>query len=99
MDDNDAADRHIPLVTDYITHIFYPVGTEIDIDELSLANFCAARRQQGRGQECAAIQVRGIESIPADTCSEGSKSGGQSHHRVFDPRALVSALLDLTSGV
>jgi hypothetical protein len=99
VDDNDVADRHIPLVTDYVTHIFYPVGTEINLDELSLVNFCTARQQQGRGKECTAIQIRAIESIPADTCSEGSKSGGQSHHRVFDPRALVDALLDLTSGV
>mmetsp|Transcript_33837 Transcript_33837/g.59394 ORF Transcript_33837/g.59394 Transcript_33837/m.59394 type:complete len:781 (+) Transcript_33837:74-2416(+) len=83
-----------PLVTDYITHILYPIGTEIEINEQSLAESCNSRRQQQRIE----LQVRGIESIPADTCSEGSRSGGLAHHRVFDPRALVDALLDLANG-
>ncbi|KAL7543790.1 hypothetical protein ACHAXR_013241 [Thalassiosira sp. AJA248-18] len=90
QDDNSDSDSGpIPLVTDYITHILFPVGTEIDIDETSLNKYCM--RRQGN----PAIHVRGIDSIPADTCVEGSRSGGQSHHRVFDPHALVDALLDL----
>jgi len=86
-----------PLVTNYITHLFYPIGTEIKIDEQSLASFCMTREQQPQRQKFIDIQVRGIKSIPADTCSEGSRSGGQSHHSVFDPRALVDALLELAS--
>jgi len=69
------------ISTDYITHIFYPIGTEIDIDEHSLLKL--------------GIEVRGIDSIPANTCSEGSRSGGQSHHVVYDTKCLVDALLSL----
>jgi len=91
----DDANGH---VTDYITHIFYPIGTEIEIDERALADFCTSWHQQKLQQwGDVAIQVRGIKSIPADTCSDGSRSGGRAHHRVFDPRALVDALLQLTS--
>lgn len=83
-----------PLVTDYITHIFYPVGTEIGVDEKALTDFCNSRHQQQQPKrEC--IVIRGIESIPADSCSDGSRSGGLAYHRVFNPRALVDALLDL----
>ena len=71
------------ITTDYITHIFYPIGTEIDIDEQSLLKL--------------GIEVRGIESIPANTCSEGSRSGGQSHHVVYDTKCLVDALLSLAA--
>ena len=71
------------ISTDYITHIFYPMGTEIDIDEQSLLNL--------------GIEVRGIESIAANTCSEGSRSGGQPHHVVFDTKCLVDALLSLAA--
>ena len=69
------------ITTDYITHIFYPIGTEIDINEQSLLKL--------------GIEVRGIESIPANTCSEGSRSGGQSHNVVYDTKCLVDALLSL----
>lgn len=72
-------------VTNYVTHVLYPLGTEIEVDKL----------QQ---EEDVPIQVVGIESIPANQCSEGSRSGGLAHHRVFDPRALVDALLDLANG-
>lgn len=82
-----------PFVTDYITHILFPIGTEIRIDEESLADFCNHPRRQKR----TAIEVRGVASIPADTCSEGSRSGGLAHHCVFDPRALVDSLLDLAN--
>lgn len=82
-------------VADYLTHIFYPVGSEIEIDEGALAAYCNA--QQHQRDDCFAIQIKGIESIPADTCSEGCRSGGLAHHRVFDPRALVDALLDLAN--
>lgn len=78
---NDEEDSTIS--TDYITHIFYPIGTEIDIDEQSLLKL--------------GIEVRGIESIPANTCSEGSRSGGQSHHVVYDTKCLVDALLSLAA--
>ena len=87
-----------PLVTDYITHIFYPIGTEIKIDDESLAEFCMLRGQHLCQQDHTFIQIHGIESIPADTCSEGSRSGGQSHQRIFDPHALVDALLGLVGG-
>jgi len=80
---DDEDDNGSTITTDYITHIFYPIGTEIDIDEESLLNL--------------GIEVRGIESIPANTCSEGSRSGGQSHHIVYDTKCLVDALLSLTA--
>mmetsp|Transcript_34483 Transcript_34483/g.83432 ORF Transcript_34483/g.83432 Transcript_34483/m.83432 type:complete len:444 (+) Transcript_34483:786-2117(+) len=94
LDDNHSTCRPIPLVTDYITHLFYPVGTEINIDEQSLADLSMAQEHQS---EEPYIQLQGIKSIPADKCSEGTRSGGQSHHCVFDPGALVDALLDLAS--
>jgi len=78
--DNDEDNGSI-ITTDYITHIFYPIGTEIDIDEQALLKL--------------GIEVRGIESIPANTCSEGSRSGVQSYHVVYDTKCLVDALLSL----
>ena len=82
-DDDDEDNGSSTITTDYITHIFYPLGTEIDIDEQSLLKL--------------GIEVRGIESIPANTCSEGSRSGGQSHHVVYDTKCLVDALLSLAA--
>ena len=83
-DDNDDEENgSSTITTDYITHIFYPIGTEIDIDEQSLLKL--------------GIEVRGIESIPANTCSEGSRSGGQYHHVVYDTKCLVDALLSLAA--
>ena len=81
--DDDEENGSSTITTDYITHIFYPIGTEIDIDEQSLLKL--------------GIEVRGIESIPANTCSEGSRSGGQSHHVVYDTKCLVDALLSLAA--
>ena len=85
-----------PSVTDYITHLLYPLGTEISIDNASLNKLCTERGQQSNHPH-ASIQVMGIPSIPANECSEGSRSGGKSNHRVFDTRSLVDALLDLAS--
>ncbi|KAL7548534.1 hypothetical protein ACHAWF_011820 [Thalassiosira exigua] len=90
-DDND-----LPLVTDYITHVFYPIGTEIEIDERALDIFRHSRSP--KAQKEPFIRCKAIESIPADTCSEGSRSGGRSRHRIFDPRALVDSLLGLARG-
>ena len=70
-------------ITDYVTHLCYPHGTEISIDEQLLAD--------------DGLRLKEIESIPANSCSEGSRSGGQSHHPVFDPRALVDELLCLAA--
>jgi len=100
---NDKANNNtkiIPLVTDYITHIFYPSGTEIDIDEKSLAEYCMSRNQAAAQthDHHTFIQIGEIESIPANTCSEGRRSGGTSHQYVFNPRALVDALLGLAEG-
>jgi hypothetical protein len=98
----DADGVSISLVTDYITHIFYPIGTEINIDEQLLATLCEQylyRKSQSitleHRQDQQIIQIRGIDSIPANTCSEGIRSGGQTHHRVFNPRALVDELLKI----
>ncbi len=90
----------VSLATDYITHIFYPIGTEIDIDEQLLAKYLRRNEQSilaERRQDHPFIQIRAIDSIPAHTCSEGIRSGGQTHHRVFDPRALVDAFIDLAT--
>ena len=86
-------------VTDYITHIFYPIGTEVHVDEQSLATLCEEYGHTNKisHQKHPFIQIRGIESIPANTCSEGIRSGGQVQHRVFDPPTLVDALLDLAT--
>jgi hypothetical protein len=91
----DGSDRPIPLVTDFITHIFYPIGTEIKIDDDLLAEYCMLRGQHLCNQDHTFIQIQGIKSIPAETCSEGCRSEGLSHQRVFDPQALVDALLGL----
>jgi hypothetical protein len=110
---NDSSNP-LPLVTDYITHILYPIGTEIEINERSLCDFCSARLTQSqrtegkdnqrtpsksnRSTQVKQIKVIGVASIPANKCSEGSRSGGQSYQRVFDPRSLVDTLLDLANG-
>ena len=86
----DALDRDVvqkegdinnTIITDYITHIFYPKGTEIQIDEEALYEL---------------VILSAIDSIPADM-SEGNRSGGNSHQRVYNPRSLVDALLDLAA--
>ena len=96
-------DRQAPLVTEYITHIFYPEGSEIDIDESSLAEYCNSRLQQGDHMPSSQpsfretrITIQSVESISANN-TEGERSGGQGHNRVYDPRALVDSLLDLAS--
>ncbi|EJK53577.1 hypothetical protein THAOC_26961 [Thalassiosira oceanica] len=88
-------DRQIPLVTDYITHIFFPSGTEIDIDESSLAEYCNSRLQEGDHMPSSQsrIAIQSVESISANN-SEGQRSGGQGHNRVYDPRALSHAQHD-----
>jgi hypothetical protein len=105
LDQGVGVDRNgesISLVTDYITHIFYPSGTEVVVDEQQLETLCEQYlHRDGRmvehRQDHPFIQVRGINSIPANSCSEGIRSGGLTHHRVFDPRALVDALLSLAT--
>ena len=114
-----------PLVTDYITHILYPIGTEIDINEDSLIGYCQEResicesynRQQSSQSMflqqqfptpsksnrhlCGGIQsikLIGVQSIPADTCTEGARSGGQTSHRIFHAPSLVDTILDLANG-
>jgi len=98
-------DRQAPLVTEYITHIFYPEGSEIDIDESSLAEYCNSRLQLQQGDRMPSSQpsfretritIQSVESISANN-TEGERSGGQGHNRVYDPRALVDSLLDLAS--
>ena len=95
--------RQSPPVTDYITHILFPEGTEIDIDEHSLAEYCNSRLQQRDRMPASQssfretrIAIQSVESIPANN-SEGVRSGGQVHNRVYDPGALVDLLLDLAS--
>jgi len=91
-DSTDGSVTPIPLITDYITHILYPIGSEIDINEQSLEELCTSRRRS-RSQHAASvgisgehnklsshldrIEVMGIASIPADECVEGKRSGGQ----------------------
>ena len=117
-DDEDDSDdgrgvTPIPLITDYITHILYPIGSEIEINEQSLDELCASR-QRLRSHHAAAsvsnteehnklssnldrIDVMGIASIPANECIEGRRSGGGARARIFDASALVNALLELAS--
>ncbi|KAL3774715.1 hypothetical protein ACHAWO_011415 [Cyclotella atomus] len=123
--DNTSRLQSPPLVTDYITHVLYPIGTEIELDEQSLLQYCQLResicesynRQQSsqsmylqqqfptpsksnrqifRGNE--SIKFIGVQSIPANTCTEGSRSGGQPVHRIFHPPSLVDMILDLANG-
>lgn len=86
-----------PLVTDYITHIFFPQGTEISVNEREIKDLCAEREQRLQRRGHVEIQVRSIASIPASSCSEGKRSGGKGCHRVFDPHALVDELLGLAN--
>jgi hypothetical protein len=106
--DDGRALEPIPLITDYITHIFYPIGTEIEIDEQSLHELCVSRHSASAGiadhlnnkfieSNRDHISVIGIPSIPADQCVEGKRSGGRNDHRIFDAGKLVDALLDLAS--
>ncbi|KAL7495044.1 hypothetical protein ACHAWT_003797 [Skeletonema menzelii] len=111
-DSTDGSVTPIPLITDYITHILYPIGSEIDINEQSLEELCTSRRRS-RSQHAASvgisgehnklsshldrIEVMGIASIPADECVEGKRSGGSSRHRIFDASSLVNALLELAN--
>jgi len=107
--DDGRALEPIPLITDYVTHIFYPIGTEIEIDEQSLDELCASRRDSASAgiadhlnnkfieANRDHISVIGIPSIPADQCVEGKRSGGRNDHRIFDAGQLVDALLDLAS--
>jgi hypothetical protein len=115
-DDADGSDdvsghdvKVIPLITDYITHILYPIGGEIEINEQSLDELCSFR-QRLRSQHAASnglpeqlsstldrIVVMAIASISADKCVEGKRSGGKDQHRIFDAGALVDALLELAS--
>lgn len=123
-----------PLVTDYITHILYPIGTEIDVNAQSLSEYCEWRErlcehqfkqqcrqlsieesleqqfstpsksntgrqaQMGRSKDVCSINLIGVPSIPANTCSESSHRGEQSCHRVFHPPSLVDTILDLANG-
>ena len=113
-DDENSSDdgrvlEPIPLITDYITHIFYPIGTEIEIDEQSLHELCVSRRVSASAgiadhlnkkfieSNRDHISIIGIPSIPADQCVEGKRSGGRNDHRVFEAGKLVDALLDLAS--
>jgi hypothetical protein len=127
LDDTTWRLQSPPLVTDYITHVLYPIGTEIDIDEQSLLQYCKLRestcesynRQQSSqsmflqqqfptssksnrrlssGNESISIKFIGVQSIPANTCTEGSRSGGQTMHRIFHPPSLVDMILDLANG-
>jgi 2-phospho-L-lactate transferase/gluconeogenesis factor (CofD/UPF0052 family) len=106
--DDGRALEPIPLITDYITRIFYPIGTEIEIDEQSLHELCVSRHSASAGiadhlnnkfieSNRDNISVIGIPSIPADQCVEGKRSGGRNDHRIFDAGKLVDALLDLAS--
>mmetsp|Transcript_7103 Transcript_7103/g.10354 ORF Transcript_7103/g.10354 Transcript_7103/m.10354 type:complete len:796 (-) Transcript_7103:21-2408(-) len=111
-DEDDSLDgcsvTPVPLITDYITHILYPIGSEVDINDQSLEELCTSRSQlaasvgiAGQHNELSSqldrIEVIGIASMPADECAEGKRSGGASRHRIFDAGALVNALLELAS--
>jgi len=83
-DSTNRSSQRIPLVTDYITHILYPLGTEIEIDEQSLANLCNSRAATQQ-QNTAIIHTMGIESIPANTCSEGRGANPTVEYLILGP--------------
>ena len=114
-----------PLVTDYITHVLYPIGTEIDMNEQSLHEYCRSREKLSKDYTrkqsiqtlfleqqfptpsqsndqilwgSKSIKFIGVQSIPANKCTEGTRSGGQSSHRIFHPPSLVDMILDLANG-
>jgi 2-phospho-L-lactate transferase/gluconeogenesis factor (CofD/UPF0052 family) len=114
-----------PLVTEYITHILYPIGTEIDLNEQSLLEFCKQRESLCKqyirqlssqslfleqqfatpsksnkhlSRDADSIQLIGVQSIPANDCPEGTRSGGEMSHRIFHPPSLVNMILDLSTG-
>lgn len=110
-DDNDeiTPSKSFPLVTDYISHILFPIGTEIEINEQSLREFCQKRAnlierhtqespQADTSREIESIKLIGVQSMPANTCPEGIRSGGKTNHRIFHTPSLVDTILDLANG-
>eukprot|EP00956_Cyclotella_meneghiniana_P016280 scaffold25630_cov78-Cyclotella_meneghiniana.AAC.6 len=109
-DENDEiAPKSLPLVTDYISHILFPIGTEIELNEQSLREFCQKRAslveshtqqssQIDTSREIEPIKLIGVQSMPANTCPEGSRSGGHTNHRIFHTSSLVDMILDLANG-
>jgi 2-phospho-L-lactate transferase/gluconeogenesis factor (CofD/UPF0052 family) len=93
--DEDVYD--LPLVTDYVTHILYPIGTEIELKEKTLLDYCLERKslrdqhleQDMIEKEVASIKLVGVKSIPLNSSSEGK--------RIFHPPSLVDAILDLAN--
>jgi len=95
----------LPPVTDYVTHVLYPSGGEVEIDADALDALCRSRSRSSRSSPKSRrstrlhpdvhhphhVRVVEVESVPADVPEEGGAagSGGKSHHRVFEPRALV----------
>jgi len=87
----------LPLVTDYITHILYPQGGEVEINLTTLTEFCKKRSMyRDDSEERNSIQVEEVESMAADKHAESSKKRGTSQHRAFDPEALVFVLRAIT---
>ena len=78
--------RKRPAVCDYVTHLLYPEGCEVDIDVDSIAALVQAR---GGGNPVKVIRVA---SEPATAAAEGVASGAPDSAVVFHPRALVNAL-------
>ena len=110
-DENDeiTPSKSFPLVTDYISHILFPIGTEIEINEQSLREFCQKRAnlieghtqespQADTSREIESIKLIGVQSMPAHTCPEGIRSGGKTNHRIFHTPSLVDTILDLANG-
>ena len=122
--DVDSGDNS-PLVTDYVTHVLYPIGTEIDMNEQSLHEYCQSRERlsedstrKGSSQTLfleqqfptpsksnkhilgglKTIKFIGVQSIPANKCVEGTRSGGQTSHRIFHHPSLVDMILDIANG-
>lgn len=48
--------RTLPPVTNYVTHVLYPRGTEVEIDQNSLDELCRSRIRMRRGSD---VEMRG----------------------------------------
>jgi len=101
-----SCSKSLPKISDYVTHILYPKEGEIDVAVDSLDKLCSLRRSAIKSNSISSdvndedksakniIQTIQVNSVPADI--EGCRSGGKSYHRIFDSKAFVETLKNIT---
>jgi hypothetical protein len=71
-----------PLVTDYITHILYPIGTEIDVNTQALNEYCEWRERLCERQLRQQYTQLSVEESLEQQFSTPSKSNADRHARM-----------------